>query len=75
MDILEQLSRMGVVISVDDFGTGYSSMSYLRRFPIDKPSTASAVETMVREANAVEQEEADQAIVRTYARLLALTPQ
>jgi diguanylate cyclase len=33
---LEQLSRMGVVVSVDDFGTGYSSMSYLRRFPIDK---------------------------------------
>ncbi len=34
--ILEQLSRMGVIVSVDDFGTGYSSMSYLRRFPIDK---------------------------------------
>jgi EAL domain-containing protein (putative c-di-GMP-specific phosphodiesterase class I) len=34
--ILEQVSRMGVVVSVDDFGTGYSSMSYLRRFPIDK---------------------------------------
>jgi diguanylate cyclase (GGDEF)-like protein len=34
--ILEELSRMGVLIAVDDFGTGYSSMSYLRRFPIDK---------------------------------------
>ncbi len=34
--IMEQLSRMGVLLSVDDFGTGYSSMSYLRRFPIDK---------------------------------------
>jgi diguanylate cyclase len=34
--ILEQLSAMGVMVSVDDFGTGYSSMSYLRRFPIDK---------------------------------------
>jgi diguanylate cyclase (GGDEF)-like protein len=33
--LLEELSRMGVVVSVDDFGTGYSSMSYLRRFPID----------------------------------------
>jgi diguanylate cyclase (GGDEF)-like protein len=32
---LEQLSEMGVLVSVDDFGTGYSSMSYLRRFPID----------------------------------------
>jgi diguanylate cyclase len=36
LDILERLSRMGVIVSVDDFGTGYSSMSYLRRFPIDK---------------------------------------
>jgi diguanylate cyclase (GGDEF)-like protein len=33
---LEQLSEMGVLVSVDDFGTGYSSMSYLRRFPIDQ---------------------------------------
>jgi diguanylate cyclase len=36
ISILEQLSAMGVLVSVDDFGTGYSSMSYLRRFPIDK---------------------------------------
>lgn len=36
VEILQQLSRMGVLVSVDDFGTGYSSMSYLRRFPIDK---------------------------------------
>ena len=34
--ILEQLSHMGVLVSVDDFGTGYSNMSYLRRFPIDR---------------------------------------
>jgi diguanylate cyclase len=34
--ILEELSRMGVLVSIDEFGTGYSSMSYLRRFPIDK---------------------------------------
>jgi len=34
--ILEQLSEIGVLVSVDNFGTGYSSMSYLRRFPIDK---------------------------------------
>jgi diguanylate cyclase (GGDEF)-like protein len=36
IEILEQLSEMGVLISVDDFGTGYSSMSYLRRLPLDK---------------------------------------
>jgi predicted signal transduction protein with EAL and GGDEF domain len=34
--ILEDLSRMGVLVSIDDFGTGYSSMSYLRKLPIDK---------------------------------------
>jgi EAL domain-containing protein (putative c-di-GMP-specific phosphodiesterase class I) len=34
--MLEQLSKLGVVIAIDDFGTGYSSMSYLQRFPIDK---------------------------------------
>lgn len=36
VEILERLSRMGIIVSIDDFGTGYSSMSYLRRFPIDK---------------------------------------
>jgi diguanylate cyclase len=36
VEILEELSRLGVLVSIDDFGTGYSSMSYLRRFPIDK---------------------------------------
>ncbi len=34
VNILKQLSAMGVLVSVDDFGTGYSSMSYLQRFPI-----------------------------------------
>ena len=34
-DRLEQLSRIGVLVSVDDFGTGYSSINYLKRFPID----------------------------------------
>jgi diguanylate cyclase (GGDEF)-like protein len=34
--MLEQLSRLGVVVAIDDFGTGYSSVKYLQRFPIDK---------------------------------------
>ena len=36
VEILNELSSMGVIVSVDDFGTGYSSMSYLRKFPVDK---------------------------------------
>ncbi|MGA9380144.1 MAG: EAL domain-containing protein [Phormidium sp.] len=31
---LEQLSQMGIHISMDDFGTGYSSLSYLKQFPL-----------------------------------------
>jgi diguanylate cyclase (GGDEF)-like protein len=34
--ILNQLSDLGVRISMDDFGTGYSSLSYLRSFHFDK---------------------------------------
>ncbi|GAA5178061.1 EAL domain-containing protein [Rugosimonospora acidiphila] len=34
LPILNQLSEMGVRLSVDDFGTGYSSLSYLRRLPV-----------------------------------------
>ena len=36
IQILRELSTLGVRISVDDFGTGYSSLSYLRRLPLDK---------------------------------------
>jgi EAL domain-containing protein (putative c-di-GMP-specific phosphodiesterase class I) len=34
--VLEQIRRIGVLVSVDDFGTGYSSLSYLRDLPIDQ---------------------------------------
>ena len=34
MDMLQEMSAMGVRFAVDDFGTGYSSLSYLKRFPI-----------------------------------------
>ena len=33
--MMDELSAMGVTLSLDDFGTGFSSLSYLKRFPID----------------------------------------
>ncbi|WP_369059435.1 EAL domain-containing protein [Caulobacter sp. 73W] len=36
LDLLHDLRKLGVRISMDDFGTGYSSLSYLRSFPFDK---------------------------------------
>jgi len=36
IEILEQLSQLGLKLAVDDFGTGYSSLSQLVRLPFDK---------------------------------------
>jgi len=36
MEVLGELSRLGIQISVDDFGTGHSSLSYLKHFPIHR---------------------------------------
>jgi diguanylate cyclase (GGDEF)-like protein/PAS domain S-box-containing protein len=33
--VMQQLSEMGVQLSIDDFGSGYSSLAYLKRFPIN----------------------------------------
>ncbi|HLF86951.1 MAG TPA: EAL domain-containing protein, partial [Nitrospiria bacterium] len=36
MEIITQLTAMGIRFSIDDFGTGYSSLSYLQRLPVDE---------------------------------------
>ncbi len=36
IEILNNISKMGIKIAIDDFGTGYSSLAYLKKFPIDK---------------------------------------
>ena len=36
IEILKQISTLGIELAIDDFGTGYSSLSYLKRLPIDK---------------------------------------
>lgn len=35
-DTLNQLSRLGVRLSIDDFGTGFSSLQYLKKLPINE---------------------------------------
>ncbi|WML49522.1 EAL domain-containing protein [Neobacillus sp. PS3-34] len=32
---LQDLKKLGVLISIDDFGTGFSSLNYLKQFPVD----------------------------------------
>ena len=34
-DVLSELHKLGVKLSMDDFGTGYSSLSYLRQYAFD----------------------------------------
>jgi diguanylate cyclase (GGDEF)-like protein len=34
--VLEDLSKMGVRLSIDDFGIGYSSLAYLKGLPVDE---------------------------------------
>jgi len=34
IEILKQLSSMGLTLSIDDFGTGHSSLAYLKRLPV-----------------------------------------
>jgi diguanylate cyclase (GGDEF)-like protein len=36
IDIMNELSNVGVRFSLDDFGTGYSSLQYLKRLPFDQ---------------------------------------
>ena len=36
LNLLHQLSELGVQISIDDYGTGYSSLAYLKRMPVNE---------------------------------------
>ena len=32
---LEEIQRLGIIVSIDDFGTGYSSLGYLKQLPVN----------------------------------------
>ncbi|MGH2682868.1 MAG: putative bifunctional diguanylate cyclase/phosphodiesterase [Actinomycetota bacterium] len=36
LEVLAELSAMGVRLSIDDFGTGYSSLAYLQQLPVQE---------------------------------------
>lgn len=36
LEVLNELTSLGISISTDDFGTGYSSLSYLHQFPFKR---------------------------------------
>jgi len=36
IEIMKQLSDIGLKLSIDDFGTGYSSLKYLSKLPVDE---------------------------------------
>jgi diguanylate cyclase (GGDEF)-like protein/PAS domain S-box-containing protein len=36
IEMLHELSKLGVKLSVDDFGTGYSSLGYLKQLPFNR---------------------------------------
>jgi diguanylate cyclase (GGDEF)-like protein len=36
LEILQELSDLGLRLAVDDFGTGYSSLAYLKRLPVSE---------------------------------------
>lgn len=34
-DTLQEITKLGIKLSMDDFGSGYSSLSYLRQYPFN----------------------------------------
>jgi diguanylate cyclase len=63
IQVLEELTDLGVELSIDDFGTGYSSLAALRRLPVREVKIDRSF--VVR----MEHDEADAAIVRSVVGL------
>jgi diguanylate cyclase (GGDEF)-like protein len=63
IDVLTNLKRVGVIISIDDFGTEYSSLSRLKLLPIDR------IKMDMQFVRGLEENEKDQAITKVIINL------
>jgi diguanylate cyclase (GGDEF)-like protein len=63
IDVLGELKRIGVKLSLDDFGTGSSTLSYLKRLPVDELKIDRSF------VMAIEESAADEVIVRSTTEL------
>lgn len=70
IDVVNQLRKKGIRVSLDDFGIGYSSLNYLKQLPID---TLKIDKSFVRDITANSKEEAIAKSVISLAHKLNLT--
>lgn len=64
IELMHQLTHLGIRISLDDFGTGYSSLSYLQKLPLKQVKIDQSFV-----CNLLDPIQNDEAIVRTIISL------